>query len=87
MNELIRKEKALKAIETAARLCVADANHDYLMGFQDAAEAVDQIQPERSQGHWIDMHDEEELYGGKYKCSVCGNWMIGMPNFCPDCVA
>lgn len=46
MNDLISKEKALKAIEAAARLCVADANHNYLMGFQDAAEAVGQVEPE-----------------------------------------
>lgn len=46
MNDLISKAKALKAIEEAARLCVADANHNYLMGFQDAAEAVGQVEPE-----------------------------------------
>lgn len=46
MNGLISKAKALKAIEAAARLCVADANHNYLMGFQDAAEAVAQVEAE-----------------------------------------
>lgn len=96
MNDLISKEKALKAIEAAARLCVADANHNYLMGFQDAAEAVAQVeteamteQPERKRGRWMPHEDEDgEHYGDK--CSVCGEWYVmpyGKTNFCPACGA
>lgn len=40
MTEYITKQKALDAIESRAQEEVASTNHYYLMGFQDAAEAV-----------------------------------------------
>lgn len=63
MNGLISKAKALKAIEAAARLCVADANHNYLMGFQDAAEAVAQVEAEA-------MTEQPEIV----RCRECRNY-------------
>lgn len=63
MNDLISKAKALKAIEAAARLCVADANHNYLMGFQDAAEAVAQVEAEA-------MTEQHEIV----RCRECYWW-------------
>lgn len=95
MNDLISKAKALKAIEAAARLCVADANHNYLMGFQDAAEAVGQVEPEGKEGEWL-MIDERTA-----QCSNCGMYehtkgidmtMTGaifkaIKHYCPNCGA
>lgn len=43
MADLISRQAALDAIEQAAQDNLADANHHYLMGFQDAAEAVEQV--------------------------------------------
>lgn len=63
MNDLISKAKALKAIEEAARLCVADANHNYLMDFQDAAEAVAQVEAEA-------MTEQHEIV----RCRECYWW-------------
>ena len=40
MKELIDKQATLDAIEERAKMEVADINHFYLMGFQDAAEVV-----------------------------------------------
>lgn len=70
MNDLISKAKALKAIEAAARLCVADANHNYLMGFQDAAEAVAQVEAEA-------MTEQPEIV----RCKECYHY----PNEFADC--
>lgn len=49
MTEYITKQTALDAIEARAQEEVASANHYYLMGFQDAAEAVSESQALR----WI----------------------------------
>lgn len=40
MSEYIDKQTALNAICTIAQMNMADINHHYLMGFQEAAEAV-----------------------------------------------
>ena len=39
-NDMIYRDKALEAIAEAQEVNLADTNHNYLMGFQDAAEAV-----------------------------------------------
>ena len=43
MADLIDREATLAAIEQRARDEVADVNHYYLMGFQDAAETVENM--------------------------------------------
>ena len=49
MSDLISRQAALDAIQARADMELADVNHYYLMGFQEAAEAVESVpsaQPE-----------------------------------------
>ena len=43
------------------------------------------IQPKR--GTWIDTRGNEEWYAREYRCSECGDTMLGEANFCPNCGA
>ena len=38
-------------------------------------------------GKWIDTGSNEEWYAREYKCSECGDTMLGDANFCPNCGA
>ena len=67
MANLIDRQAALDAIEQAAKDNVADANYHYLMGYQDAAEAVEQV-PAVQQ--WIPITDRLPEYAGVYLCTI-----------------
>ena len=42
-------------------------------------------QPEPKRGKWIDTGSNEEWYAREYRCSECGDTMLGEANFCPTC--
>jgi len=43
VSDLISRQAALEAIQARADMELADINHNYLMGFQEAAEAVESV--------------------------------------------
>ena len=45
------------------------------------------VQPERKRGKWIDTGCNEEWWAREYRCSECGDTMLGDANFCPNCGA
>lgn len=48
-------------------------------------ENMPSIQPKK--GKWIDTRENEEWYAREYRCSECGDTMLGEANFCPNCGA
>lgn len=48
-------------------------------------ENMPSIQPKK--GKWIDTGENEEWYAREYRCSECGDTMLGDANFCPNCGA
>lgn len=93
MDDLISRQKTLQAIEKCAEDNLASVNHNYLCGFQDAAEVVENMPPERpvsdqSSGKWLRLHDP---YRTMYQCDQCGeitsDTVMGEPRYkyCPMC--
>lgn len=39
------------------------------------------------QGRWIDMKYNQQWFKEEFKCSECGEFMLGMTNYCPNCGA
>jgi hypothetical protein len=75
MIDLIDRAEALAAIERRASDELADANHNYLMGFQDAAEAVRSIPAAM---RWIPVSERLPDKPGKYMVTVSnGNVYAG----------
>ena len=69
MNDLISRQAAIEAIQARADMELAKVNHYYLMGFQEAAEAVESVpsaQPEiihcRDCKHWKTDHPTANGY-------------------------
>lgn len=44
-------------------------------------------EPQRMRAKWIDTGSNEEWYAREYRCSECGDTMLGEANFCPTCGA
>lgn len=42
-------------------------------------------QPEPKRGKWIDTGGYRAWYAREYRCSKCGDTMLGEANFCPNC--
>lgn len=70
----------------------ADALKEDLTRFYDnevtARKLIDEqptIQPKK--GTWIDTGGNAEWYAREYRCSECGDTMLGEANFCPNCGA
>ena len=49
--------------------------------------AVRKAFAEPKRGKWIDTGSNEEWYAREYRCSECGDTMLGEANFCPNCGA
>ena len=59
MSDLISRQAALEAIQARADMELAEVNHYYLMGFQEAAEAVESVpdaQPEERTNERTETH-------------------------------
>ena len=51
-------------------------------------DAMPTIQPaEPKRGKWIDTKGNTEWYAREYRCSECGDTMLGEANYCPNCGA
>jgi len=44
-------------------------------------------QPMRKKGRWIDTGSMEEWWAKEFKCSECGESMLGTANYCHNCGA
>lgn len=49
--------------------------------------ALPSVKPQPKNGEWIDTDDTDEWWGGIYRCSICGEEMIGRYSYCPGCGA
>lgn len=56
---------------------------------EDVLDALDDyaptVQPEPKRGKWIDTGGYRAWYAREYRCSKCGDTMLGEANFCPKC--
>lgn len=46
-----------------------------------------ECEQDRLQGQWNPTGNMEEWYAPEYACSVCGETMLGLTDFCPYCGA
>ena len=54
--------------------------------YQKVMTAVEKLPPaEPKTGKWVDTGSNEEWYAREYRCSECGDTMLGEANFCPNC--
>lgn len=53
----------------------------------DMLEKLPSAQPMRKKGRWIDTGSIEEWWAEEFKCSECGESMLGTANYCPNCGA
>ena len=66
----------------------------YNEAWQDALDRAEGVifnlptaQPMRKKGRWIDTGSIEEWWAEEFKCSECGESMLGTANYCPNCGA
>ena len=86
MSDLISRQAAIEAIKEEWDGCCSEYPATQII--YDTTEAIERlpiIQPKR--GTWIDTGSNEEWYAREYRCSECGDTMLGDANFCPNCGA
>ena len=74
------------AIDAAMRDVSSIRTHEFNAGATRAANRIKQLpsaQPKR--GKWIDTGGYRAWYAREYRCSKCGDTMLGEANFCPNC--
>lgn len=89
MEQLILRQAAIDALRTCydTETITMDNGNEYI-NYGDAVGEIEQlptIQPKT--GKWVDTGSNEEWYAREYRCSECGDTMLGEANFCPNCGA
>lgn len=64
-----------------------DTERDKNRIIHQVRELTPTIDTEPKKGTWIDTGGNEEWYAREYRCSECGDTMLGEANFCPNCGA
>ncbi len=88
MDEMVRKQNILDAIEKChKRCCRTDSNGDEWIHYEttlNEIEALPSVQPKRKTGYKINQHQ----YPAKWVCSECGAKHFDFSdNFCSQCGA
>ena len=91
MEELIRKQDAIKALSEAFGECEPCDKEEAI---DIAVTTVKEVPPaDRPQGEWIFNHkilcSDIGVYSAGYRCSVCGKdyFKVDGMRFCPSCGA
>lgn len=95
-NDLISRQQAIDALaEDMPQTYTPDGSHPADEGifmaqeiYADCIQTLKELptaQPEQKKGKWIDTGGYRAWYAREYKCSKCGDTMLGEANFCPNC--
>ena len=95
MSELIDREDADYDLEKLQADAIIRGNRQYSHGIRDARKVIAGEPKVDSvvHGQWNSMPkffgftETDELYGEVFKCSNCGETIVGQWNFCPYCGA
>lgn len=86
MAEYIEKEKILDAVNGCGIAAIAVYHRIKNLPAANVRENV--------KGEWMKFRNDyngtlktDEWYGPIFVCSVCGEEMLGTPNYCPNCGA
>lgn len=87
-DDPISRQAAIDALDGEIKLKDSDDVDNVARYIQQVARKINELPSiERKKGKWIDTHEEEEWYAREYRCSECGDTMLGVANFCPNCGA
>ena len=64
-----------------------DTERDKNRIIHQVRELTPTVDIEPKKGTWIYTGGKEEWYAREYRCSECGDTMLGEANFCPNCGA
>ena len=87
MSDLIDRQAAINALRDylVGKRCPDDGTLTCRLIENEVINKLPLIQLRT--GKWIDTGSNEEWYAREYKCSECGDTMLGDANFCPNCGA
>jgi len=80
MRDLISRQAAIDAVQNRHMML----SKEKVLLINDL-EKLPSAEPNR--GTWIDTGSNEEWYAREYRCSECGDTMLGEANYCPNCGA
>ena len=98
MSDLISRQAAIDAMKEH-RALYCDNTPDAFSKLSHAEKSrVDELDTaiatlvnlppaEPNRGTWIDTGSNEGWYAREYRCSECGDTMLGEANYCPNCGA
>lgn len=88
--DLISRRAALEKVRTMQTYKLFEGDDMILVDQADVQTelmALPPAQPMRKKGRWIYTGGMEEWWAKEFKCSECGESMLGTANFCPNCGA
>ena len=86
MSDLISRQQAINSTKYIFEndWMYPESQEKYVLEMLDDLPSA---QPDRKKGRWIDDGFQEEWWGEQFTCSICGETMIGMSKYCPECGA